>query len=81
MKKILILLIFAMSLFGKETSSLTYGLGLGFISAPSYIGSKKEQIFFYPFLILNIKVIKLLSIEMKSIVIISKHKKVKCNLV
>ncbi|NQY25210.1 MAG: MipA/OmpV family protein [Campylobacteraceae bacterium] len=49
MKKILILLIFAMSLFGKETSSLTYGLGLGFISVPSYIGSKERKNLFLPF--------------------------------
>jgi len=38
MKKLLLIIVLVLNLFAKEDSRLTYGLGMGFISTPSYIG-------------------------------------------
>lgn len=47
LKKVLVLSVLFVSLYAKET--LSYGLGLGFISTPAYIGSDKQNNRFLPF--------------------------------
>lgn len=49
MKTILLILIFGSMMFAKEKSTLSYGLGVGFISAPEYIGSSKRKNMTLPF--------------------------------